>query len=603
MLIDKLLKYDDLYYNTGNSPISDAEYDKLREEAKKESPKHPYFMVVGYSVPGEKTKLPFVLGSLNKVKPDTIEKWLKEHEGGVSLSEKLDGVSFAVNYYSGKPIWAATRGDGEYGKDITDKAKIFCPEIMYRGFVSIRGECMLIGDTYKKLGFKNARNGCAGIINKDGIKNCEYITPIFYELINNSDNEYLRMQWLDIFFPAVANWSFITEANRNIELNIKIIKKFLKDCKKDSLYEVDGVVLTPGYYVRENVLLPKNKVAYKENEEGVEVTVSGIEWNTSRTGKIIPIVHIQPIELQGVTISKTTGFNAKFIIDNMIGHGAKVLITRSGDVIPYIIEVIKPGDMAVLNNCTSCGNKLKMKGVDLICNNKNCSDMAYKQVEHFLTTLGAERITTKTLRKLDINTIEKLYELDEFGIADVEGFGIKRGQQIVEEIQKTLNTTPDKLIRSFGISGVGKTASKAIYDHFRPTCENDEHFMQVAFNFHPVQLEKINGIGEVIANNYFKNIRHFESLYDYLKNQGLKFMGGKKMLEGMTFTLTGKGPYSRGEIQGMIESQGGSVRGISKTINYLVTGDPDSQTGKAKKARQYGIPVISYEELIEIING
>ena len=254
-------------------------------------------------------------------------------------------------------------------------------------------------------------------------------------------------------------------------------------------------------------------------------------------------------------------------------------------------------------NCPSCGGKLKAKGVDLVCNNIHCSDMAYKQVEHFLTTLGAERITTKTLRKLNVDTIEKCYELDEFGIADFEGFGIKRGQQIVEEIQKTLNTTPDKLIRSFGISGIGRTASKAIYDHFRPNCENDEHFMQVAFGFHSVQLEKIDGIGEVIANNYFENIRHFESLYDYLKNQGLKFMGGKKMLKGMTFTLTGKGPYSRGEIQGMVESQGGSVRGISKTINYLVTGDPDSQTGKAKKARQYGIPVISYEELIKMING
>jgi len=601
MLIDKLLKYDDLYYNIGTSPISDDEYDRLWIEAKKENPDHPYFQMVGSLVPGEKEKLPFILGSLNKVKPDTIQKWLDEHEGIVYASEKLDGVSFAVNYFNGKPIWASTRGDGEYGKNITDKAKIFCPEINWKGFISVRGECMLIGDVYKKLGLKNARNGCAGIINRDGIRNVEHITPIFYELIDTTDSEFLRMRFLDINFPNVANWIHINEEDNQKEK----IERFLANSKDNELYKVDGVVLIPEIYKRENVLLPKHKVAYKENEEGVEAIVSGVEWNVGRTGKIVPVVHIKPIELQGVTISKTTGFNYKFIYENKIGHGAKVLITRSGDVIPYIIKVIEHGKMNVSIKCPSCGGLLQVKSVDLICNNKNCLDMSYKQVEHFLVTLGAERITTKTLRKLGVDTIEKLYELDEFGIADNEGFGIKRGQQIVEEIQKTLNTTPDKLIRSFGISGVGKTASKAIYDHFRPHCENDEHFMQLAWNFKPSQLEEIDGIGGVIANNYFKNIRHFESLYDYLKNQGLKFMGGKKMFEGMKFTLTGKDKlgFGRSKIQGMIENQGGVVRGISKTINYLVTGDPDSQSGKAKKARSYNIPIISYEELMEMING
>jgi len=605
MLIDKLLVFDDLYYNTGKSSISDNEYDKLRDDAKKENPDHPYFMTIGSSVSGEKIKLPFVLGSLNKVKPNTIEKWLSEHKGGIIASEKLDGVSFAVNYLKGKPIWAATRGDGEYGKNITDKAKIFCPEITYKGFVSVRGECMLIGDTYKKLGLKNARNGCAGIINRDGIRNVEHITPIFYEVIDNNNSEYARMQFLDIYFPAVADWHYITEANRNIKLNAELISNLLKDFKSYNNYNVDGVVLTLEDYVRENVLLHKNKIAYKENEEGVEAIVRKVEWNVSRTSRITPVIIIEPVEIQGVTINRATGFNYEFINVNDIGKGTKISLMRSGDVIPYVSSVIEGTKQDIPKSCPSCGGLLQVKGVDLVCNNKNCFDMAYKQVEHFLTNLGAERITTKTLRKLSVNTIEKLYELDEFGIAGIEGFGIKRGQQIIDEIQKTLNTTPDKLIRSFGISGIGRTASKAIYDHFRPDCKNDEHFMQLAFHFSPAQLQEIDGIGEVIATNYFKNIRYFESLYDYLKNQGLKFKGGKKMFEGMLFTLTGKDPLGIGrkEIQGMIENQGGVVRGISKSVNYLVIGDPNSQSGKAKKARQYGISIISYKELMEMMKG
>ena len=605
MLIDKLLKYDDLYYNSGTSPISDDEYDKLREDAQAEWPDHPYFMAVGYSVPGEKVKLPCVLGSLNKVKSDTIEKWLKEHNGGIIASEKIDGVSLAVKYFNGKPVWASTRGDGEYGKDVTDKAKIFCPKITYKGYVFVRGDCVILGDKYKELGFKTARNGCAGILNKDGIKNCENVTPIFYEVIDSNNSEYTRMEFLDIYFPAVATWHYITEANRNVKLNAELISNLLGDLKKDNLYEIDGIVLTPDNYVRENIKLPKHKVAYKENEEGVEATVKKVEWNIGRTGRLTPVVIIDPIEIQGVTIARATGFNYEFIFTKRVGKGTKVLIERSGDVIPYITDVTMGAWTDIPNKCPGCGAKLKVKGVDLVCENIDCLNRDYKQVEHFLTSLGAENITIKTLKKLKVNKVYKLFELDEFGISTFEGFGIKRGQQIVNEIQKTLNTTPDKLIRAFGIPNVGRTASKAIYDHFRPDCENDIHFMQIAFHFSPAQLQEIDGIGEVIANNYFKNIRYAESLYDFLLNQGLKFMGGKKMFEGMKFTLTGKDSLGLGRnaIKQIIENQGGVVRGISKSVNYLVTGDPDSQSGKAKKARSYNIPVISYEELLGMVEG
>jgi len=256
----------------------------------------------------------------------------------------------------------------------------------------------------------------------------------------------------------------------------------------------------------------------------------------------------------------------------------------------------------VPDNCPSCGQNLQWSGVDLICANVECGLRSYLKVEHFLRKLSVENITSKTLIKLNINNIRKLYEIDEYEIANVDGFGMKRGRQICREIEKTLDTTPDRLIHAFGIPNVGSTASKAIYNHFVSKCENDEHFMQMIFHVSPNELEEIDGIGEVIAKSFAKNIRYeWESTYDFLLNEGLKFKRGNKKLKGMSFTLTGNGPIKRPILTKKIEDNGGTVKGISKSVKYLVTSNMESNSGKMKKAKSYGINIINYETLIKML--
>jgi len=602
-LVEQLKYYDALYYADGDSPVGDIEYDELKEHAKRLFPDNPYFKEVGAPIIGDKVKLPFVLGSLNKVKIDSIQDWLDKQPGNRFLiTEKLDGVSFMVTYENGKVAFAATRGDSRTGRDITDKAKIFCPDLKDRSSKSYRAEAMLIGDAHKKLGYKTRRNGAAGILNRDYLKDEESITPMFYEVLDSdlNDEQERYSSMLEQFGLGRVPNSIIFDKK---EHPISVLVTFLEMVKDNGLYEVDGLVITPMDYEREDVEFPDNKVAFKMNEKGIDVEVDHVEWKVSRTGRVVPVVNIKPTDFQGVTVERATGFNAKFIMDNKIGKGSIVKMVRSGDVIPYITEMVSPGELHVPNSCSSCGGFLEMKGVDLICKSPTCQAQAFKHVEHFLVTMGAENITQKTLFKLRINSIEKAYEIDEFEIAEFDGFGVKRGRQIVGEIEKTLQSTPDRFIRAFGISNVGKTASKLIYDRFRPECENDEHFMQRAWNFLPSELEEIDGIGEVIANNYFKNIRYFESLHDFLINKGLQWEEVSKSLAGLTFCMTGKGTYGRKELQMMIEKKGGTVRSMSKSVNYLVTADPNSQTGKAKKARGYNIPIISYEDLMEMLNG
>lgn len=593
--IKELRKYDDLYFNLGTSPVSDEFYDELKENARKKYPDHPYLSTIGAKVSKGKVTLPYVLGSLNKVKPDNIIDWFSKRKGPYVVSEKLDGVSFYVTYEDGKIVRAATRGDGYTGVDITNKAWIFCPPLDLPDRFVFRCEAMLLGNIHQDLGFKTARNGTAGIINRDDLWGCIYIKPFFYEVIEGPDeimgNEYNRMRFLESNFKNTPEIFMFMEHHTVDDLLL-----FLKKCElKD--YEVDGLVITPMDYERENVLRPENKVALKIFGRSVTAIVNDVEWRVSRSGRVMPVVVIEPIEIEGVTISRATGHNAKYIYENRIGHGSQIGIIRSGSVIPYITSVDASGDLEPIVNCPSCKSLLQWKGVDLVCESKECGEKSYYKVEHFLRALGAENITVKTLMKLGLYTIESCYEIDEWSIAEIEGFGIKRGQQIVDEINGTLHTTPDKLLRSFGIKNVGRTASKAITDVFWL----EELFSIEISKLYPA-LTKIDGIGDVIAENLILGIPEYFKLYNFLKEKGLTFEGeGDKEMEGTKFCLTGKGPMKRPELQEIIERKGGEVKSISKTTNYLVTADPESQSGKAKKARQYGVSIISYEELLEML--
>lgn len=605
-VINQLKEYDRLYYTDGTSPIGDVEYDELKDYGRKFFPENPYFLEVGAPVIGEKVPLGFVLGSLKKVKEDDVQAWLDKQPGDVYFTtEKLDGVSFEVNYREGEVYFAATRGDGHYGRDITEKAKIFCKSIEEMSSVWYRAEAMLLDDTHKELGFKTRRNGAAGILNRDYLKDDEKITPVFYEVMNygpGTEKEKYDHMIENFGLGGVPN-SIIFDRRKH---PISVLVKFLEMVKDNDVYEVDGLVLTPMDYEREDVEFPEGKVAFKMNEKPVKVTVDHVEWKISRTGRVVPVVHIQPTEIQGVTITKATGFNTKFIVDEQIGVGSVVNMVRSGDVIPYITGSVTPSVYGpkIPDYCPSCDHDLVMKGVDLVCPNENCISRSFKHVDHFLRTMGAENITEKTLIKLGLDTIESCYTITDFEIAKYEGFGMKRGRQIVNEIEKTLVTTPDRFIRALGIPHVGKTFSKSVYDHFRPQCQNDDHFMEKAWNLTPSQLEEIDGIGEITANYYFKNIRAVgEGLFSFLINKGLQWEQVANNLAGLTFCMTGKGPFGRKEMQLMIEKKGGTVRSMSKQVSFLVVADRDTQTGKAKKARNYGIEIINYEDLMEMLNG
>ena len=587
--IKQLKQYDKQYYSGGTSPLSDSKYDQFKEEVQKEFPDDPYFKTVGSPAINKKVKLPYILGSLTKKKISTIEKWMKENPGPYVYTEKIDGVSILVTYYDGEVISAYTRGNGEYGKDITDKAKVFCPPIFTQGKVVVRGDAVL----FDKLNFKNRRNGVAGILNRDDLEQCKYIKPIFYECLVykqlNIKSEYEEFVLLESMKLWTPEWKVVDA------FNLTELIKFYEESKYKR-YDVDGVVISINKNTREDVLFPKNKIAFKLQGEGISTTVEKIEWQVSRNGRVIPVVNVEPIEIDGSTVSKTTGFNAQYIEQEEIGFGTILKLVKSGDVIPYIIEVenVNKPTVNLPEYCPSCGSFLEWKGVDLICKNNDCGDKSFKSMEYFTRTLGAENITEKTLKKLNVKNIIDLYSLTEKDIVQKEGFAERKAEQVVSEIKRTLHNTQTKVLTAFGIPGVGEVIAKSLIDRFNSVEE--------VLKCDPEVLQEVEGVGPILAENIWTYAPLCVSMLEDMKSFGLKFKegGGNNMLslKGKIITLTGKGPMGRKELQDLIENAGGTMKGISKNTDILVTNDVNSNSGKMKKAKGYGVLIMDYEQFM-----
>lgn len=588
--IEFLKQCDQAYYNGEELLISDDDYDILKEELKEQYPNDPYFNEVGSTISKNKVKLPYVLGSLNKFKIDTIEKQLYENrQHTFVITPKYDGMSDYVEYENGKLQKVYSRGDGVYGEDITRYGQLFLPKTTkYDGLLQARGELLLTNKYAIERGYKTGRNLVASLMNKKTIsQEHKDIQFIFYQLLYPVfDTEEERLSFLKQYLPTVD--FMVVKEPSTIQL-INIFKKY----KEEIEYDVDGIVITHNETPIENIKYPSNKYAFKINTDGVLTNVVDIEWQVSRTGRVVPVLVVEPTIIGGVEITRVTANNYKYLKEKNIGIGSSIKIVRSGDVIPLIVEVLSEGTKSIPMFCPSCAEKLVEVGVDLKCLNSDCYDNIYKKIEHFFVTLGAENVAEKTFQNLGVKSVKQAYELDEFTIGMKEGFGLTSGETIVREIQNTLKTTPDKLLAAFGIPFVGVENARKIMNVYT---------FEELFSNDYIDISSIPGLGEKIEKIFNEHIKNYSQVYDYLLSIGLEFKKENDMkFKGLIFTLTGDGPKDRNSITKDIEEVGGLVKNLTKKSNYLVCNDITTMTTKAKKARQYGIEMITYDDLYEMI--
>jgi DNA ligase (NAD+) len=620
-LFELLQAADNGYYNVTDQIqviLTDEQYDALHQYCAVVDPTNVYFLGVGSGVRGGKVKLPYTMGSLTQAYiGGDLQKWVNDYNlsnADLQVTEKLDGISTLLVYDAdGKLQIAYSRGDGIEGADITRHvSKITDLPQKVNGAMVVRAEIIFskknwetIKTQIKRSGgafYKNARNATAGLMNASESDPLayKYLSVVAYEILGIDMHKEIQLDALngngftipkgDIFTGHLMTDVYMTD--------------YLNKLRDNSEYEIDGVVievcetnLRKKINPTKNTLNPeyarKFKVADASNLAVAEVIE--VEWNISKNGYLKPRVRIQPTELVGVTVKHATGFNAAFILNNGIGPGAKIRITRSGDVIPFILGVVEsvapqmPEEEDVRWTVNNKGEK-----VDLVLEDLNNETVQLEQMIDFFGKVGTEYLgegNLKTIFDAGFTTIQDAINLSEGEWVNMIG---ANGKKIHKSIREKLTNIPWYIVAgahpAFG-RGVGVRKMKKLYDAFA----GDMNLLNSVS-----AMVAVEGFDEKTATKISSG---FTTFLIFRNETGIKFAeyeapkGGD--LSGQSFLFTG---FRDKGLEKKIEEKGGkNSSAVSSKLTYLVALDPNEDSGKLKKARDLGTKIITRDQLMEIL--
>lgn len=638
-LVKVLNEASKAYYMDDVEIMSNLEYDALYDELCKleaetgmvlaNSPTQKVGYEVVSSLPKEAHPQPML--SLDKTKdPEALRDWLNGKEG--VLSWKMDGLTVVLTYENGELVKAVTRGNGEIGEVITANAKTFVnipTKISYKGKLSLRGEAIITYSDFEKINagiadidskYKNPRNLCSGSVRQLSSKITAERNVRFYafslvepddeELVKSFDNSFIkRFEFLSSLGFEVVEYKKVTP-----DTIIDMIKWFSEKIVEND-FPSDGLVLSfedveYGRSLGRTAKFPRNAIAFKWKDEQAETTLQMIEWSPSRTGLINPVAVFEPVELEGTTVSRASVHNISIMKELALGVGDKITVYKANMIIPQIAEnMTRSGKLDIPDNCPSCGGKTTIKNDNgtetLVCENPDCPAKNIKSFSLFVSrnAMNIDGMSEATIEKFVdrgfIRNYTDFYKLSRFRneIVTMEGFGERSYNNIMDAIEASKKVTVAAFIYALGIPGVGVQNAKLIAKHFD---EEPERIKTAGVE----ELSEVEGIGEVIAGDfaaYFENPENVE-LYDELVSV-LSFeksaVSEEQDLAGKTFVITGSlNTYAnRDELKAEIESRGGKVAGsVSKNTSYLINNDITSNSGKNKKAKELGVPIISEED-------
>jgi len=632
------------YYYTPERILSDSVYDKIEEILKERFPKNKFWKEIRDwdDKELEKVKLPYWMGSMDKIKPNKnlIEKWSKKYPGDYIISEKLDGMSCLLVLPNGKEkekekekdiknIKLYSRGDGEKGQDISQllkyinifsKKKTTLNDIItkiktnFKSDLVIRGEILIkksvFNEKYKDI--KNdPRSMVAGLINAKHPEKSELedLDLVSYEVIEPSSmvpNQ--QFELLEKYgFNVPRNELIINSSeSKNKTIEEELLIKMLEQWKKESKYEIDGLIITQNHEHERNISgNPDYSRAFKmdlEEQRGIG-EVEEILWEVSRHGKVIPRIKIKPLKIGGVVIQKATAFNAKYIQDNKLGKGAVVNIIRSGDVIPYIEEVVKPAP----NGASMPEFKYKWhpSGYDIYIDSDIEIDtdiLEIKKITYFMTTLEAEGISQSTIKRYydaGYKTLKDILEMTESDLLELPNTKEKlatKQLKVLTEIKET-EYPLDKLMAASGVfdMGFGYKKAKLVLEAYPDILTK---------KFTKMNIIEINGFEEKTADLFLKGLEKFkkwllEHKLKYIDPIKLKSNSSSKLekeqkLKDLTIVMTG---FRDKELEKLIEELGGTNTGtVTSKTSILIAKDVNESGGKLEKARKLKIPIMTVEE-------
>ena len=628
----KLKEAAKAYYQESREIMSNYDYDALYDELLGLEEETGIVLSdsvtqnVGYEILSELKKIEHSkpMLSLDKTKSvDALRDWLGDQKA--VLSWKLDGLTIVLTYEDGKLQQAVTRGNGYIGEDVTQNAKQFknVPlSIPYKGKLIIRGEAVIKYSDFEKFSdeYKNPRNLCSGSVRQldPGITRQRSVNLFVFSLVTAegapADSVIKQFDWL-------SSQGF--EVVDHVLVDRDSLSAAVEDyAKKIENYDVpsDGLVLLLedikyGLSLGSTAKFPRNAIAFKWSDEIAETKLKYIEWSPSRTGLINPVAVFEPVEIEGTTVSRASVHNVSILKSLKLGEGDAITVYKANMIIPQIAENLTcSGTVKIPDACPVCGMPAVIKRENdvetLYCMNEECP---VKQVKSYALlasrdAMNIDGMSEATLEKLIgagfIKSYADIFRLGRYRseIAQMDGFGEKSADNMIEAAKKSALTTVPRFIFSLGIPGIGAANAKVLSKEFG-------YDFSAFRNAAKEELCEIDGIGEVLAESivsFFKdekNNREVDELLELISFEIQEENTTEQSLSGKTFVITGNvfRFTNRKEFEAYVEERGGKTSGsVSSKTDYLVNNDIASGSSKNKKAKELGIPIITELEFLEM---
>lgn len=642
-LVELLNRARRAYEQEDTEIMSNYEYDQLYDELlglEKElnttlasSPT----VNVGYEVlselPKERHESPML--SLDKTKEvSRLKEFLGDQKAVISW--KLDGLTIVLTYRNGTLAKAVTRGNGEVGEVVTNNARVFqnLPlHIPYQGELVLRGEAVISYKDFEKINeeigdadakYKNPRNLCSGSVRQLNNEITAKRRVRFYAFtlvsadgVDFRNSRQYQMQWLEEQGFDVVENHLVTSGTIDEE-----VAWFARHIETNELPS-DGLVLVYddiayGQSLGATAKFPRDSFAFKWADEIRETTLKEIQWSPSRTGLINPVAVFEPVELEGTTVSRASVHNISIMEELELGVGDRITVYKANMIIPQIAEnLTRSGVKDIPETCPVCGGATRIamenETKTLYCTNPRCQAKHVKSFTLFVSrdAMNIEGLSEATLEKFIANGYVKdltdLFHLDRYAeeIKNMDGFGEKSYENLQNSVDNARTTTLPRLVYSLGIPNIGIANAKVIC---RALGNDPERVMNATAE----ELDEIPGVGDVIAKayvDYFADEEHrdvFRRLLAEVEIPKEVETEDSRKFAGVNFVITGSVTHfaNRAEVKEEIEKRGGKVTGsVTSKTNYLINNDIESSSSKNRKARELGIPIISEEKFLEMLEG
>lgn len=636
----KLREASRAYYQEDREIMPNVEYDALYDELSALEEETGIVLAdsptvnVGYEavdqLPKEEHERPML--SLDKTKDrEALREFVGEHP--TLLSWKLDGLTIVLTYENGELVKAVTRGNGIVGEVITNNARVFknIPlKISFRGRLVLRGEAIITYSDFEKINetigdadakYKNPRNLCSGSVRQLNNEITAKRNVRFYafslvsaEGVDFQNSREVQFQWLNAQGFDVVEYRKVTADTLDEAMDYFVEAVTKNDFPSDGLVALyDNIAY--GESLGTTAKFPRNAMAFKWADEMRDTKLLEIEWSPSRTGLINPVAVFEPVELEGTTVSRASVHNISIMKELKLGIGDTIRVYKANMIIPQIAENLTgSGNAPVPHICPACGQETVVKKENdvecLFCVNPGCPAKKIKSFGLFTSrdAMNIDGLSEATLEKFIargfIHDFGDIFEINRYRdeIVEMEGFGQKSYDNLIESLERAKETTLPRVIYSLGIANIGLANAKVICRYFNNDLEKIRHASLE-------EISEIDTIGPVIAGNlvsYFQdeeNNRRLDHLMSFLhiQDEGPK---QEQIFAGMNFVITGSLVHfgNRSEAKELIESLGGKVTGsVTKKTNYLINNDIQSSSSKNKKARELGIPILSEEDFLNLV--